>query len=97
MNVGGDTMGERNCLIPESEIESNNAGLSDVTALCGEHYDYMGSYNVKAWAGFRGMDGLEEYLAEKADTLCPECLEQAVKTHGWPETVDVTKRVCGAP
>lgn len=92
MNVGGDTMGNANCLIPECEIESNNAGLTDVTALCGEHYDRMGSYKVSAWAGFRGLDGMEEYLERKADTLCAECLEIAVRHHGWPETTEV-KRV----
>ena len=86
-------MGEANCLIPEEEIESNNAGLSDVTALCGTHFDHVGTYKVSAWAGFRGLDGMEEYLDRKADSLCPECLEIAVEHFGWPATGEVLKVV----
>lgn len=93
MNVGGDNMGECQCLIPETEIESNNAGLSDVTALCGEWYEYMGSYNVKSYASLRSMGGMEGYLEEEAETLCPECLEIAVRHHGWPETPAVKRRL----
>jgi len=86
-------MGENQHLIPETEIESNNAALSDVESLCGEHFDHVGTYNVHSWAGFRGMEGMEEYLEEKAETLCRECLQIATRHHGWPATAEVLKEV----
>lgn len=92
MKVGGCLHGESNCLIPETEHDSRNAGLNDVESLCGEHFDHVGTYDVKAWSSFRGIESMEEYLERKADTLCPECLELAVRFHGWPETAEV-KRV----
>lgn len=96
MNVGGDLSGNNQHLIPQTEIESNNAALSDVTSLCGEHFDHVGTYNVRSWASFRGMERMEEYLEEKAETLCPECLNIATRHHGWPETASVLKAVVDA-
>lgn len=86
----GLTDGEH--LISEEEAAGHpNAMLRDVATLCGEELDHAGSYKVSA--AYSHVDGLEEYLAQRADSLCVECLREAVANHGWPETVDVTKRV----
>jgi len=96
MKVGGCLHGENNHLIPETEHNSRNAGLNDVESLCGEHFDHVGTYDVKAWSSFRGMESMEAYLERKADTLCTECLELSVRFHGWPETTEVKRELIGA-
>lgn len=79
-------------LISEEEAAGHpNAILRDVTTLCGKEFESAGSYKVSA--AYSHVDGLEEYLAQRADSLCAECLREAVREHGWPETADVTKRV----
>lgn len=96
MMVGGCLHGRNNHLIPESEHESRNAGLSDVTALCGEHFEYVGTYRVSSYASLRQMDGMEEYLESEAGSLCEECLRLAVRHHGWPQTKEVDKVLFGS-
>lgn len=85
------TEGGEHIITEEEAAGHPNAILRDVTTLCGEEFESTGSYKVSA--AYSHVDGLEGYLAERADSLCAECLTVAVREHGWPETADVTKRV----
>jgi hypothetical protein len=91
MRVGGDTSGQCQHLFTEDneaiEGKYGDGRLAPgAETLCGEEYPRgAGTYRVSSYASLRSMDGLEGYLEAEAESLCPECLEVAVRFHGWPE------------